>query len=186
MGLLRGTFYIAALLLLGIISARAADFDEAPDEYHVKAAYMVGFSRFIEGAGKSGDSEIVLCAAGDDRMTAALRHVIAGKSPGSQRISIRPVVKKEDGNGCTVLFVSANRISLVREAPKADVEARTLTVGDSPGFLDAGGAIEFVWAGNKIQFNASLSAIQRSGLKLSSRMLNLARNLRQTSGGAAQ
>jgi hypothetical protein len=186
MGLLRGVLSIAALLLLAFVSAPGADSDEAPDEYHVKAAYMVGFSRFIEGADRGGDSELVLCSAGDDRMTEALRQVTAGRVSADQRVSVRSVARKDDISGCTVLFVSATKVSLVREAPKAETDARTLTVGDSPGFLEAGGAIEFVWTGNKIQFNASLPAIQRSGLKLSSRMLNLARNLRKASCGAAR
>jgi hypothetical protein len=186
MGPLKWALHITVLLLLVASLGDAGDSDGAPDEYHVKAAYMIGFSRFIEGADNGGVSELILCSAGDDRMTEALRQVIARRASASPHISVRSVIRKDDVSGCTVLYISATKVNLVRESPNSDTDTRTLTVGDSPGFLEAGGAIEFVWAGNKIQFNASLPAIQRSGLKLSSRMLNLARNLRNAPKGAAQ
>jgi hypothetical protein len=174
------------LFLHTVASADSVDSTDAPDEYHVKAAYLVGFSRFIESAINDGGSNIVICSAGDERMLGALQRVVAGRISTDQHVSLKSVDKREDVRGCTVLFVSLTKIGLLREVRKCDAGVHTLTVGDSPGFLEAGGAIEFVWAGNKIQFNASLPAIRRSGLKLSSRMLNLARNLRNDSNGAVR
>jgi hypothetical protein len=182
MGLLRAALLVIAVLLLG----RAQEPPENLDEYHVKAAYLVGFSRFIERQG-DGPSDVTLCSAGDEHMTEVLKEVATGKTSGGRFISTRPVDKKDEIAGCTVLFISANRLGLLRDNRKAGDGLKTLIVGDAPGFLDAGGAIEFVWAGKKIQFNASLPAIQRSRLKVSSRLLNLARNLRNNAdSGVAQ
>lgn len=184
MGFLRTALPIAALFLHTVASGDSVDSTEAPNEYNVKAAYLVGFSRFIESA--DGGSDTVICSAGDERMLGALQRVVAGRISTDQHVSVRHVEKRQDVRGCTVLFVSLTKLGLLREVRKCDAGVRTLTVGDSPGFLESGGAIEFVWAGNKIQFNASLPAIHRSGLKLSSRMLNLARNLRNDSNGAVR
>jgi hypothetical protein len=40
-----------------------------------------------------------------------------------------------------------------------------LAVGDDPGFLEAGGILEFTFAGNTMQFAVNLTAAKRAGLK---------------------
>jgi hypothetical protein len=56
----------------------------------------------------------------------------------------------------------------------------TLTVGDSPRFVEQGGIIQLIRADNRLQFNISLEASERAGLRLSSRLLELAANLRRS------
>jgi uncharacterized protein DUF4154 len=185
MGFLRAVLQLVILSLSAAALAGAAEPIAAPDEYQVKAAYMIGFSRFVENPDK-GASDIVLCSAGDERMIEALKQVIAGKASVNQRVLVRSVDRRDAIRGCTVLFVSSTKIALLDETRRCDHNVRPLTVGHYRGFLEAGGAIEFVWAGKKIQFNANLSAIQCTGLKVSSRMLNLARNLRSDPEGVVQ
>jgi uncharacterized protein DUF4154 len=185
MGFLRAVLQLVILSSSAAALAGAAEPIAAPDEYQVKAAYMIGFSRFVEIPDKDA-SDIVLCSAGDERMVEALKHVVAGKASANQHVLVRSIDKRDSIRGCTVLFISSKKIALLDETRKCAPNVRLLTVGDYPGFLEAGGAIEFVWAGKKIQFNANLSAIQCGGLKVSSRMLNLARNLRGDSDGAVQ
>jgi len=52
-----------------------------------------------------------------------------------------------------------------------------LTVGDDAGFLEAGGILEFAYAGNTIQFAVNLAAAKRAGLKIDARLLALAQRV---------
>ena len=49
-----------------------------------------------------------------------------------------------------------------------------LTVGETEKFLEAGGMINFVTQGNKIRFQINEAATKKAGLKVSSKLLNLA------------
>jgi hypothetical protein len=54
--------------------------------------------------------------------------------------------------------------------------APVLTVGDTEGFLRAGGVINFVLEGSKVRFLIDQAAAERSGLRISSKLMRLAVN----------
>lgn len=58
-------------------------------------------------------------------------------------------------------------------------ERPILTVGDATDFTQAGGIIQFVIVEDTVRFEINLEAAERVGLKLSSRLLALARNVRK-------
>jgi hypothetical protein len=171
-------FALLAVLLTAVSSARVSAQQPVvrPDEYQVKAAYLAGFARFIE---RADGVPVVLCSASEIRMLEALLHVSAAKAPA---IDVRSISKPDAVVGCTVLFIGPSRLKLLRELVGTPHESGVLIVGEGPGFIDSGGALEFVWTDDRIQFNASIVAMQRSGVRVSSRLLTLARNLR----GSAQ
>jgi hypothetical protein len=180
MGLLKAATCVRILsiaALAGLFPAAASDPLTSPDEYEVKAAFLVGFARFME---HPDTPEVVLCTAGDLRISEALKRTAAGKTVDGKPLSVRVVERKDAVAGCSILFVGSQRLGLLREVSRDLEETRVLTVGDGPGFLDFGGGIEFIWASNKIQYNASIAVIQRSGAKVNSRLLSLARNLRNS------
>jgi hypothetical protein len=50
-------------------------------------------------------------------------------------------------------------------------------VGETPGFLDAGGMIGFLLEENKVRFEINLNAADSARLKIGSRLLILARRV---------
>jgi hypothetical protein len=76
-------------------------------------------------------------------------------------------------SGCDVLFVPAG----VPAAPLLH-DARTrpiLTVGESETFLRAGGIVNFFMDDGKVRFEINQDAASRAQLRISSRLLRLAR-----------
>jgi hypothetical protein len=142
------------------------------DKYRVKAAYLASFARFIE---RGSGATAVLCTASDINMLEAMLHLVAAKAPA---VDVRSVSRPDAVPGCTVLFVGPSKLKLLRDLVGTPHESGVLIVGDGPGFVKSGGALEFVSTGNRIQFNANLSALHRCGVRVSSRLLSLARNLR--------
>jgi len=52
-----------------------------------------------------------------------------------------------------------------------------LTVGDTSGFIESGGGINFLMEENKIRFDINLTAAEKAGLKIRSQLLRLAKRV---------
>jgi hypothetical protein len=68
------------------------------------------------------------------------------------------------------------RIAPVKELP-------VLTVSDARGFAQAGGMIELYEDNGRMRFAINIDTLQKSGVKLSSRLLDLARIVKNEHGG---
>jgi uncharacterized protein DUF4154 len=152
-------------------------------ENDVRAAFLYNFTRFVEWpAPLQPDEPFRLCALADTAFLAALDRTIAGESVGG-----RPLVRAEarsvdEARHCAILYVArgykeqaAPLLAAVRDLP-------VLTVGEGPTFVKQGGAIGFLLENNRVRFDISQRAVQRSGLKASSKLLRVARNVE---GGAS-
>ena len=51
----------------------------------------------------------------------------------------------------------------------------TLTVGETPGFAGLGGIVNLTVEGNKVHFEVNPLAAERAGLKISSKLLSIAK-----------
>jgi len=54
-----------------------------------------------------------------------------------------------------------------------------LTVSDQDGFLDNGGMIVLKNNGSRLQFGVDLRRVEKSGIKISSKMLQVANEVRE-------
>ena len=107
---------------------------------------------------------------------------MAGKAVGNRVIRIRHLKQADDMQACQILFLGkaqSKRIPMV----VADLHnAPILTVGESPGFLGAGGMICFVLEDNKVRFEINLDAAESAKLKIGSRLLILAQSVGESRG----
>ena len=55
-----------------------------------------------------------------------------------------------------------------------------LTLGETNGFCETGGVVQFVMRQRKVRFRINVTAAERAGLKISSRLLDLAEVVRQS------
>lgn len=160
-----------ALLIAGLLGAGAPAAD-VPLEYRVKAAYLFNFTKFVEWPEEAlpPEGQITICVAGTDPFGGALIETVRGESVDGHALAARTVT---DVAGCHVLFVPAD----VPAAPLLG-ETRTrpvLTVGESPGFLEQGGIVNFILHDGKVRFQISHDAATRAQLRISSRLLRLSR-----------
>jgi hypothetical protein len=52
--------------------------------------------------------------------------------------------------------------------------SHAVTVGESNRFLEQGGAVNLVLEGGRVRFNVNLAPVERRGVRISARMLQLA------------
>ncbi len=94
-----------------------------------------------------------------------------------RRIEIRWIRKPQELSACQILFVSHSEQKRYAQALDAVRGQTILTVGETPGFLDAGGILSFSGQQGTIQFDVNLEAASKAHLKISSRLLALARHV---------
>jgi hypothetical protein len=120
---------------------------------------------------------LVLCTLGEDPFQGMLEVTVAGKAIGNRVIRVRHLGKLLDIQACQILFLGKEQSKrfplLVTNLHNAPV----LTVGETAGFLDAGGMIDFLLEENKVRFDINLNAAEAAGLKIGSRLLILAQHV---------
>lgn len=123
----------------------------------------------------NADSPIVLCIAGEDPFGPVLDRMVERGSVRGRRITVRRIHEPAEAN-CSLAFIGGSETGV----PKILAEFGTgvLTVGEGDRFLDEGGMIAFVNENRRVRFDVNQPAVRRAGLKLSSRLLAVARSVR--------
>jgi len=149
-------------------------------EYQVKAAFLYNFFRFVEWPANNGDAKapVVIVVFGRDPFGPALYQAVRGKNLNGRPFEVRRTSQISEVLPCHLVFVSAQERRRTPELVKALEGAGVLTVGEADDFLEQGGAVRFATEDNKVRFVINLEAVRRSGLKISSRLLSLARVVR--------
>jgi hypothetical protein len=170
-------FFAAAIVLLVPVRLQS---QTENDEYRVKAAFLFHFAQFVDwppGTFKEANTPLTYCTLGQDPFAGELDRTLAGKIIGSRRVKVEHVQKIQETQRCQILFVGLReKKSLLAELSNLKEEA-VLTVGDSDQFARQGGMIGFFTEENKICFEINVEAAERSKLKISARLLGLAKRV---------
>ena len=168
---------LAVLGAAGLGSAALCHAQASVSEFDVKAALVFNFARYVEWperAFASREAPLVLCVMGRDRFGTAFT-ALDGRKLQGRALKVRVGVTPEDSTGCHVAFVGDATERQVQLALRAVAGQPVLTVGDSEGFIDSGGAIGIVQGEQRLQFEVSRTALDQAQLKASSQLLKLAR-----------
>lgn len=142
-------------------------------EYRVKAAFLFNFIKFAEWPPADSDT-IALCVLGENPFGESL-DILKGKSAGGQRISVRYASSTQNVKGCHLLFIAASEKDHLSQILKVLDGLPLLTVGDTEGFARKGVMINMYIEDERVHFEVNLNAVKRSGVRLDSRLLKLAR-----------
>jgi hypothetical protein len=171
---------ILMCLVIGVglvrpLSSRAAD---ESLEYSVKAAFLLNFTKFIEwpaSAFGAADSPMAICILGDDPFGSTLDQIVAGEVVNGRRIVVQRIKRAPTPKSCQVLFVGNSGKDGSRIPP--GLGPGVLTVGAGEDFVRDGGTIAFVIENRRVRFDINQTAAENAGLKLSSKLLNVARSV---------
>lgn len=171
-------------MVAGSIPAHA----NSTSEYAVKAAFLFHFAQFVEwpaGAFKGANSPLTYCTFGADPFRGSLDESLRGKTIGERGIRVQHLKQAEGIQDCQVLFIGGAESKRAAAGVLANVKGSAiLTVGESQDFAEDGGMIEFCLEGNKIRFNINLATVSAAKLKMSARLLTLAKTVIGTQGGS--
>jgi hypothetical protein len=149
--------------------------DPASDT-EVKAAFLYKFAKFAEWPAST--RPLTMCIVGDTRIASELGKTVRDKRLDGRVFEVKGIGSDAPMLACDVLFISASE---TRRAAAVLVTLRSLpilTVSDSPGFARRNGIIELVVESERMHFAINTDAATRAGVRLSSRLLGLARIVR--------
>lgn len=152
----------------------------ASSEYQIKAAFLYHFSQFVdwpEGTFKEANSPIVYCTIGEDPFHGALEASPNGKTVGARTLQVQHFKQPYEVRGCQILFFGEAEQKHMASITTKLKGNPVLTVGESEHFIQDGGMIGFLLEENKIRFEINLEAAEHARLKLSSRLLALAKRV---------
>lgn len=176
-----GARSLAWLALAGALATTSLVHAQETIETDVKAAYLFNFTKFIDWPTLPATNEpFRLCVSGDDALRRSLEKTIAGESVNGRPIESLEPRTLNDARSCQLLFVAhadgateARMLTAVRDLP-------VLTVSDTLNFARRGGGIEFVRENNRLRFDVNLQGAEQGGLKLSARLLRVARAVHES------
>jgi hypothetical protein len=184
-------------LILGILALSACTqfltpskgyAQDSPSQYQVKAAYLFNFLKFVqwpEDAFQDSLAPIVIGIVGDDPFGEALPQVVVGKTVQGRDLVIRKFHDGEDLRGSHILFISASEKKRLPQLLASLRGSSVLTVGDMDHFVESGGMIQFLIEDSRVRFAIDAGAATRSRLKISAKLLTLARTFKAAERGGS-
>ena len=160
--------------------ARAAEEAEAL-EHRVKAAYLYKFAGYVEWPTKSfarSEAQVTIGVMGNDPLAAELVQAVTGRTVSGRMVVVKRLRPGESLAGIQVLFVGKAENARLSQVAQSAQPRSILIVTESEGALAQGSMINFVVAERRVRFEIALDAAEKSGLKLSSRLLAVAQQVR--------
>ncbi|MBZ5512064.1 MAG: YfiR family protein [Acidobacteriia bacterium] len=171
---------VIAMALLGVALAQGPW-----TEYQVKAAFLLNFAKFVDWPPEAfggPDAPLSVCVFGRNPFGEDLDAIAAGKTVQNRRVRVTLVSGALAARNCHIVFLPAQEARRAEEFLHAIAGLHILTVGETGDFLSFGGAINFVMDRGQVRFEINAQAAERAGLKISSKLLALARVVRVGGG----
>jgi hypothetical protein len=163
-----------ALTLVGvpvIVSGNAA----SQSDVAVKAAFLFNFAKFTEWPRLPAGAPITICVVDEDEIAASLAAIVRGQMVDGRAVGVLRSPEAAEWTACHILFIADTATRRAAAALPAIKALPVLTVSDDPGFARAGGIIELYVEAGRMRFAVNTAAVERSGVRLSSRLLGLAK-----------
>jgi hypothetical protein len=168
-----------SLALLGVVCLLMMCAGEEPSqEYKVKAAFIFNFARFVgwpASAFAGPDAPFVIAVVGTDPFDGMLEAAVAGKVVGARPVVVKHFASADDIDLCQILFIPAGDDDAQDRALKRVVDKAVLTIGESDNFITDNGCLRFFLENDKMRFEINADATDRAQLKISSKLLRLAK-----------
>ena len=170
----------AMLLVATLLPAQSAF---AADPGRSKAEMLWNIAKFIqwpEEALVASKGQLVFTILGEDELAAELAGLLSTRTINGKPVFVRFARRAQDARGSQILYVAASEREHMAEVLAAVDGTPVLTVGDTPAFAAHGGMVGFTSENGRVRFEINLGHAERTGLKLSAKLLALARVVDQT------
>lgn len=175
---------ILCLILAQSFHASNAVAQSTVEEYEVKAAILYNLTRFVEwppSAYSDAQAPTVLCILGRDPFGASLTSFAAKQVGSGRAVLIRHVQNAATIQSCHVLYISTSDRKNLAQIFSNLKGASVLTVGEMSQFAARGGMIQFELSEKQVHFDINLDVALRADLKISARLLVLAKVVKDES-----
>ncbi|MEO8751287.1 MAG: YfiR family protein [Casimicrobiaceae bacterium] len=165
----------------GIAHAQSRDGAGVATERGVKAAFLYKFPAFVEWPEASfarAESPFVIAVVDAHEIAVELGQITAGRQIQEHPVEIREVRGTDPLTGAHMVFVGRGEPARLQQIARATQNKAVLVASEQEGALDLGSNINLVLREGRVRFEVGLDGAEKRGLKLSSRMLALALQVR--------
>jgi hypothetical protein len=160
---------------------------QSPTEYQVKAAYLFNFLKFVEwpdDPAADPHGKWVIGFIGDTPIGDELTRLVDGKNVLGRDLLVKKYQAVDNLRGCNILFISESEKKSLPSILAALRGSSVLTVADMDNFIGGGGMIQFMVEDARVRVAIDVGATSRARLKVSSKLLSLARVVTGAERGA--
>lgn len=161
--------------------AAQSDGDASVLERRVKATFLYKFLSYVEWPDSShpkANTPFTIAVVGDDALASELAEFAASRTTEGRSVVVKKIYDPGETAGVHILFVARAESARLTQLVKTTQSRPVLIVTESDGALASGSMINFVVSGGRVRFEISLDAAEKRQLKLSSRLLTVALNVR--------
>jgi hypothetical protein len=166
---------------VGLPLSHAAADDAAMLEHRVKAAFLYQFAGYVEwpptAFGQAG-TPVTIAVMGAESLADELSQIATGRTVRGRPVTIRRVKTGESLAGVHILFIGMTENARLSQVAQAVQPFPVLMVTEAEGALAQGSMINFVLDDRRVRFEVALDTAEKRGLRLSSRLLAVARDVR--------
>ncbi|MCK7484647.1 MAG: YfiR family protein [Bacillus subtilis] len=145
----------------------------------MKAAYVEKFARFVEWPPESSvmnaTSPFVIAVIGKNPFNGQLEKTLSGTKINGKTIQVRSVTAPEEIGDSQILFISKSESAKIPDILSVLGNRPILTIGDTDGYCQKGIMINMYIEDEMIRFEINVEALKKTGIRVSSKVLKLAR-----------
>jgi YfiR/HmsC-like len=174
----RAAVLVFAVAFLSLRSSPATEpRNKVARENDLKAVFLFNFTQFVEwpAAAFSDPTEpFVIGVLGEDPFGKSLDDIVADETVKNRKIVIQRYHNVREITNCHILFISQSESARLGHIIESLNGKNILTVGETDGFSEAGGAIRFLVVQNKLHLRINLDSVHAAQLTISSKLLRQA------------
>jgi len=169
---------LAALAALAIVLAAAPALALAVGVNETKSEMLWNIAKFVQWPDASlanSKGQLVFTILGEDDLAVELATLLSSKTINGKPVFVRFARRAQDARGSQILYVASSETARMETVLMEVAGAPVLTVADTPAFAASGGMVGFAEESGKVRFEINLGHAERSGLRISAKLLALAR-----------
>ncbi|HET6599262.1 MAG TPA: YfiR family protein [Burkholderiaceae bacterium] len=149
-------------------------------EYRIKAAFLCKFAHYVEWPAQAfaqPDSPIVIGVVAQDAVADEIARTAASLSVDGRPLKVRRLHPGDSVADVHLIYVASSENSRLAETLAAAKGHPVLIVTESSQAIALGSMINFVVVDDKVRFDISPHSAESSRLRISARLLSVARTL---------
>jgi hypothetical protein len=169
------------VIALAVVMLASAAFvaSQSVTQPALKAAFLFNFAKFVEWPLDLSPAALCVCVLDDVAVEDSLSQLISGAPVPGRSVALVKGARNRSLRGCHVVYVGDTDPARVAATLDEVKNAPILTVGDGDQFARDGGMIGLFIEDGRMRFAINPDAAQRAGLRLSSRLLSLAKIVKE-------
>jgi len=167
-----------ALACLALGSAPRAVAADAPDANAVKADMLCNMAKFVQWPDAmvaQNKGQLVVGVLGEDDLAGTIASVLSTRSVNGKPVFVRFARRVQDVRGCQIVYIANSELPHLSDVVEALRGTATLTLANMEGFAARGGMADFSGVAPNIRFEICVARANHAGLRMSSRLLAVAR-----------